>query len=253
MQTEQLFSRKNIKTIAMFTLIFIAIGLILSLLQTPKYQSSVRMLVVFNQEGVDPYTATRTNDYITGVLGEVVYSDSFMEAVFKSGFALKDDLGTTQRLRTKNWRKMVKTTVQENKGIIAINVLHSDRNQADQFARAIATTLVNKHQMYHGLDDKITIRVIDNPVVPDRWAEPNILRNVLIGLFAGFIISLTIVVIFPQQRIFELSGKRWKKNKDTENINLTDIKIDMGQPSAPTNESTVESESSSNNNHPYQW
>lgn len=234
MTQENLFNKNNLKTIAIFTIVFIVLSLALSLTQTPKYQASVRMIVVFNQEGVDPYTATRTGDYITNVLSEVIYSDSFVETVFKSGFSLKDELGDSQRVRMKNWKKMVKVAVKENKGIIGVNVLNRDRNQADQFARAIALTLINKHQAYHGLGDKVAIKIIDNPTVPDRWAEPNVWRNTLIGLVAGIIIGFTVIVVFPEQKIFMIFPRRAKKiiqvNPDEEIKFATPADMEMSFP-----------------------
>lgn len=207
-----LFSSKNIKTVAIITIIFIILSLGLSMTQRPKYQASVKLLTIFNQSNIDPYTASRTSEYITSVLGEVIYSNSFIDNIFKTDYEVVDTLGSTQEKREKNWKKMVKIRIQETKGVIEINVLHKDRNQAFQFAQAITHTLVTKNQMYHGFGDKISIKIINSPIVSAGWAQPKLISNGFMGLAAGIIIGLTFVVLFPQQDIFKLMTARSKKN-----------------------------------------
>ena len=159
-----IFSMKNIKTIAFFAVVIMILSLVLSFIQPPKYQSSAKLLVVTSQESIDSYAASYTADYVATVLSEVIYSNSFIDNVYKTRFSLNDDLGFTQEKKQKNWKKMVRVRTKEGRGIIFIDVLHKDRDQADQFAQAIVHALITKHDLYHGLGDQIAIKVIDNPV-----------------------------------------------------------------------------------------
>lgn len=204
MEQNNIFSAKNLKIVILITLGVTLISLGVSFLQTPKYRASVKLITIFNQNSIDPYTASKTSDYINSILGEVIYSNSFIQTVMASQFHLKDELGSEPEQRAKNWKDMVKVQIQENKGIIAIDVYHPDRNQADQFAQAIAFTLINNNQAYHGLGDKISLKLIDQPYTTSNWAEPKIGRNAGLGAIAGLIIGLTLIFIFPEQQIFKI-------------------------------------------------
>ena len=106
---------------------------------------------------------------------------------------------------------MVKVKLQADRGIIDINVLNKNRDQADQFAQAITYTIITKHQLYHGFGDKVSVKIINRPITSTGWAQPKIIQNGFLGLFAGFIFGLTIVVIFPQQNLLDLFSFRIKK------------------------------------------
>ncbi len=93
--------------------------------------------------------------------------------------------------------------VDETKGMLKIDVLHPDRTQADQYAKAIIDTILVKHEQYHGAKDTVALKVIDTPITSQKWAEPNIIKNTLLGIVAGLVLGLTFIVLFPNQKIFE--------------------------------------------------
>lgn len=200
--SDNIFNKKNVITIVIIGIIALAVGLIFSFFQTPKYESTAKLLVIINQENSDPYTIARSSDYIAQILTEVVYSHSFINNVMKSDFDLRDELGSDQDKRLKNWKKMVSITNKEDQGIILINVLNADRDQANQFAQAISYLLITKHDSYHGLGNKVSIKVIDAPQASDEIAQPKILQNAILALIAGLIVGFTFVVIFPEQNLF---------------------------------------------------
>ena len=209
MNPENIFNSKNIKTIIFITIIVIILGLVISLTQLPKYKSSAKLLVIFSQEDATSYSSAQTSNYIAGILNEVIYSDSFVNSVFKSNFDLDNDLGFTQEDRMKNWETMVKTKLQENKGIIVIDVYHKNRDQANNFAQAISYTIITNHSLYHGSGDSIAIKMISTPTSPQNWAKPNIPQNLLLSLIAGMFIGLTFVIIFPEQELVNfIFGKK---------------------------------------------
>lgn len=202
MHPESIFSAKNIKTVIFYTLICIIISGIVSVIQTPKYRASLKALVVAEGQFADPYAAGRTTSYVTNILSEVVHSTSFINQVLVSGFEVKDTFGADSDVRIKNWKKTVLVSADPETGIISINVLDSDRRQAQAIAEAIAHTLATQHLAYHG-STAITLKIIDNPAVSNRLAQPDIASNLLFGLLAGLLIGLTFIVIFPRQRLLE--------------------------------------------------
>lgn len=214
---------RNIKTVIIITLTVTILSLIFSFLQTPKYESSVKLLVFLNQPNMDAYTTAQTSNYLTGVLSEVIYSNSFMGNVYQDNPGLKKDLGNSQEDQKKNWEKTVKVTTQEDRGLIFIDVYHSDRNEAAKLSQAVAYTLINRHAFYHGLGDRVSVKMIDTPVTSEKLAQPKILRNSFLGLGAGLALGLALIIIFPQQRIF--SGRFQKTNEE-----YNDQIISLAQP-----------------------
>jgi len=216
MNPENIFNSKNIKTVIFITFIMITLGLIISLIQTPKYKSSSKLLVIFSQENMSPYTSAQTSNYIAGILEEVIYSDSFMNNVLKSNFNLEDNFGFNQEDRMKNWKKMVKPRLQDNKGIIEINVYHQDREQANNFAQAISYTMITNHSIYHGSGNDVSVKMIGSPTASEKWDQPNILQNLLLSLVAGIFIAITFVIIFPEQELINfIFGKKIVSKDET--------------------------------------
>lgn len=209
MNPENIFNSKNIKTILFITIIVVIFGLAISFIQTPKYKSSAKLLIIFSQKDMNPYTSAQTSNYIAGILEEVIYSDSFIDSVFKTNLDLKNDFSFSPEQKAKQWKKMVKAKLEDNKGIITIDVYHKDKAQANNFAQAISYTLITNHSLYHGSGESVVVKMISTPSVADRWSEPNIGQNLLLSLIAGIFVGLTFIIIFPQQELLNfLLGRR---------------------------------------------
>ncbi|MDO8668800.1 MAG: Wzz/FepE/Etk N-terminal domain-containing protein [Candidatus Buchananbacteria bacterium] len=209
MNPENIFNSKNIKTILFITIIVVIFGLVISFVQTPKYKSSAKLLVIFSQKDMNPYTSAQTSNYIAGILEEVIYSDSFIDGVLKTNFDLNNDFSFAPDKRLKQWRKMVKAKLEDNKGIITIDVYNKDKEQANNFAQAISYMLITNHSLYHGSGESVTIKMISTPSVAEKWTEPNIAQNLLLSLIAGIFAGLTFIIIFPEQELLNfLLGKK---------------------------------------------
>lgn len=222
--TNNVIKKENLKTILFIGVLVMIVSLIFSFLQSPKYKSSVKLLVVFNQSNIDTYTASRASNYITNILGEVIHSNSFVENVFKNNFNLKDDLGINPEQRERNWRRLVQVRTKENTGIILIDVFHKNREQADKFAQAITYTLITKHQLYHGSGDQVVIRMVDGPITSEGWAQPKFFRNLTLGFITGLILGFTLIVVFPEQKLLSViwpwRDHQWLENNPDEIIEL---------------------------------
>ncbi|MFA5047776.1 MAG: Wzz/FepE/Etk N-terminal domain-containing protein [Patescibacteria group bacterium] len=211
MENNNFITGKNIFTLIFLAVIITILTFVFSFYQTPKYKSSAKLLVVFNQESTDAYTAAKNDNYITGILSEVIYSNSFMENVFSGNFNLKDTFGFNPETRQKNWRKSVSVSTLDNKGIIMIDVFNSDQHQAKQFANAITYVLMTKHGIYDGSNSQVSIKLIDNPSVYENWAKTKVARDTIIGLIAGLLVGLSFIVIFPQNNLFGWATDGWSR------------------------------------------
>lgn len=206
MERDKMLNAKNILTIAFFGVLLMLLALGVSLWQTPKYKSSVKLLTVFNQSNIDVYTASKTANYITGVLGEVIYSNAFIDSVMRSD-NIEDNLGYGSENRQRAWKKSVKTTILENKGIIIIETYSSKKSDAIRLAEEVGNTLIREHGNYDGSADRVSLKMIDTPSSYDSWAIFKVMRDTAMGLIAGLLIGLTFIIIFPNHRLFDFKKK----------------------------------------------
>jgi len=214
MNPENIFNSKNVKTIIFITVIVVILGLVFSFVSVPKYKSSAKLLVIFSQKDMNPYTSAQTSNYLAGILAEVMYSDSFINNVFKTDFDLNDDLGLASDKKIKNWKKMVKVKLEDNKGLIILDIYHKDKEQAYNFAQAISSTLITTNNLYHGSGENVTVKMISAPSIGYKWAKPDVWQNLLLSIMAGIFIGLTFVIIFPEQELINFVFRKKIVTKD---------------------------------------
>jgi len=192
---------KKKSTIASFVFIFLILALILTVAQPFKYGSSSQVLIIQNSVSSDPYTASKSTEYLSNILAKVVYSNSFFENVLNSGYAIdKNYFGQTIKSQMKIWNKTISAKSNNDSGIISINVYHKDRSQTDLIARAVVYTLQTKHGLYHGGSDNVSIKVIDDPITSNYPVKPNLILNFGLALFLGLIFSGVYIYLFPEKK-----------------------------------------------------
>ena len=118
-----------------FSLVFIIIILSIgfSLLSPLKYGAKSRLLVVQNTGGVDPYTVSKSNEYLGNLFSQVAYSGSFYNLVISSPFDIdKNYFSGDYNKQMKTWGKTIATKTIADTGIIEINIYHQNPYQAQQ-------------------------------------------------------------------------------------------------------------------------
>ena len=87
------------------TAIFLAIALIVTFSQSLKYGTESKILVVQNFSGdVDAYSASRLNEYLSGLLVRVISSESFFNQALDSGFNIdRSYFSGTKNQQMKQW------------------------------------------------------------------------------------------------------------------------------------------------------
>lgn len=195
-----LISKKK-STMASFVFIFIILAIILTIIQPFKYGSSSQVLIIQNTASPDPYTASKSTEYLSNILAKVIYSNSFFENVLNSGYAInKSYFGQTVKDQMKTWSKTVSAKAINDSGIISINIYHTDRSQAELINRAVVYTLQTKHGLYHGGGDNISIKVIDEPITSNYPVQPNLILNFSLALVLGLVFFLTYIYLFPEEK-----------------------------------------------------
>ncbi len=176
--------------------------------QPLKYGATSELLIVQQYSGgTDPYSISRSNQYLSSMLASVVTSQSFYGEVMNSGFSIDQEyFNTDARIQMKTWEKTVEAKSIGDSGMIEISVFHPDRYQAQQIARAINSTLRLKNGQYRGSGSDLTIKVLNEPIVSVWPVKPNIPLNMILAIVFGLLLVLVhiygiaIGVIKPKKR-----------------------------------------------------
>lgn len=218
--------RQKRQTLVSIFLIFLVIGLLFVLTQEFKYGTKSKLLVI--QEGagrVDPFSVSRSVEYLSDLLTRVVHSNSFFEDVMNSDFDIdKGYFGSNSIKQMKTWKKTVSAKSLDDSGIININVYHQDSYQAGQIALAVNHVLIAKHQSYHGLGSSVKINVIDQPVSSAYPIKPNLPLALVIIIAVSLFFGLIYIYLFPEKKydIHFFGGKnnnQSRKKGHTNNLN----------------------------------
>ncbi len=174
--------------------LFLALGL--SLLQPFLYKSSFSVLIVQDAKNADDvYTAIKSADKLGSLLQKIVKTSDFFDAVMasKDYKVSRDDFSTDERIKRKQWDKMMDISLVQDTGILEFNVYYKTKEGAEEYAKAIADTLMNRSTQFYGASDIIKIRVINAPLTSDNIAKPKIVLNVAMGLLFGIFAAILYV------------------------------------------------------------
>ena len=215
----KLLSKKR-QTIWAWIFVFIALGLIITFVQPLKYSAKSKLLVIQNTRDVDPYTVSKSNEYLGNLFSQVLYSSSFYDLTLSSQYNVdRSYFGNDATRQQKTWKKTVKAQSLNNTGIIEMEIYHPDPYQAKQLALAVNDVLMNKNFNYQGMGDTVKVNVIDQPLVSNYPTNPNPLINFGLSVVLGVAFGFVYIYFLPEEKYnFYLFGKpksrRKKKQKE---------------------------------------
>ena len=200
-QFKNLVSQRKL-TVFTITAMFLIVVALVTFLQPLRYSATSTLLVMQNYgPNTDAYNVSRSNQFLSSLLAQVVYSDSFYERVMESGYNIDKSIFSADiNKRKKQWQKMVYTHAIADTGMITLKVYHQDKVTANKINQAVAYTLMIKHGQYHGLGDSVKIKVINESTLSDWPVKPNIILNFLLGLISGLAASLYFLYLFPDKK-----------------------------------------------------
>lgn len=177
-----------------------------SVIQTPQYSATSKILVIQKQtQGQDIYSISKSAQYLTRVLKEGVYSDSFFNQVIGSTDKIsRDDFPQGDKEKRKAWEKNIKIAITQDLGVMEITVLSESTDKIKDINQAIANNLVVNHKYYHGAGDNVEVKILDQPFSDEKPATPVLWLNTVIGALIGLLISL--LIIFRKNNKLEVSS-----------------------------------------------
>lgn len=220
MELNQFFKliKKKKRTIWSWLFVFLVLGSVITFTQPLKYGAKSKLLVIQQTREVDPYTVSKSNEYLGGLFSQIIYSSSFYDLVTASPYNIDQSYFGGNAVRQKKvWQKTVSAKTEGNTGIIDITVYHPDPNQAKQIALAVNDVLINKNFNYQGMGDSVRINIIDQPLLSNYPINPNPVANMIVTIVLGLSFSLVYIYFLPEEHydfhLFSRSQKRHRKVK----------------------------------------
>lgn len=193
--------KKRQGAVAVSVFIFIIIALAITLVQPLKYQVSSRLLIMSDGSISDPYTIAKSNQYLTSLLSEAVYSGSFFQLLSSSNYDIDwSYFGSDYKEQIKSWKKSVAARNVNDTGVLEVEVYHPDPYQAKQLAFAVNNALITQNNVYQGSSTGLRVKVIDEPTISSYPVKPNLLLNVGAGIIFGFAFGLAYIYYVPVSR-----------------------------------------------------
>jgi len=219
-------------TVFTITLMFLIAVMLITFLQPLRYSATSTLLVVQNYgPNTDAYNVSRSNQFLSNLLAQVVYSDSFYDKVMESGYNINKRIFSADiNKRKKEWEKMVYTRAIADTGMIIVKVYYQDKATANKINQAISYTLMTKHSQYHGLGDNVKIKVINDSTLSDLPVKPNIALNFILGLIIGLAAGVYFIYLFPNKQFIFKHAKLEKNpvkplNRLAEEPSLAEISV----------------------------
>jgi capsular polysaccharide biosynthesis protein len=189
-------------------LIFLILGSIATFSQPLKYEVKSRLLIVQNISNTDPYTISKSNQYLSSLLSQVVYSNSFFNLVTNpNSFDIDQNyFSNDYSKQMKIWAKTISAS-SNDAGIIEISIYHPNPYQAKQIALGVNDVIINKGFNYQSANENVQIKVIDQPLTSNYPVKPNLFFNFLAFSLLGIIGGLMYLYFFPNKKIFSFYKK----------------------------------------------
>lgn len=223
--------RKNLKLRIKGVINIMAISLFLvlglSLLQPFLYKSSFSVLIVQDaKDANDVYTAIKSADKLGSLLQKIVTTTDFFDAVMetKTYKVSKDDFSIIEKTKRKQWDRMIDVGLIQETGILEFDVYYKDKEGAEEYAKAIAETLINRSSKFYGASDIISIRVINAPLTSDTIEKPKIFINISLGLMFGLFASMLYIYFTIESKDDNDSNKNVSSINGNESLEINEKK-----------------------------
>jgi len=203
-------AKKKWQTILVIVFSATAITFSVSAFLPAQYLSEVSILVIQKQtiNKVDAFSAAKSAEYLSEILSQVIYSQSFLEDVLTAPFENKKTFSSNITERELQWKRTVEAKKVNNTGIVKIKVYAKSKVEAESTAQAVAWALSVRGHKYHGGGDWVKIVTIDGPSTSTSPAKPNLGLNTLLGFLVGFGLAGAVLFFLPELNLIVFGRKK---------------------------------------------
>lgn len=185
--------RDNFSQIIVISLIFILIGVGVSLILPKQYRAEAQLVVIqkANPE-VDSYTAQRSVEATVDLLVNLAYTDSFFANFSKDNVDIKNRFPQTIKERRRAFERDILIT-SEGGGFIEIQTYDSSSELALAQSQSVVKELVASAESILG--DTADIQVVNQPALYDGIGRPNLLLNLIGSAILGLVVAFGYVLL----------------------------------------------------------
>ena len=158
-------------------------------------------MISSTQEGQDYYTATRSAEYMSRVLGEVLYSESFITAVMDTGRVDQNFLPRDKKDRLNTWSKMLEVQTNSELGFIRVALTGASEREVARITQAVIEVLdKDSGTLFGDSGNKVKVRLLSGPIIEKNPSAAELTIIVLTGLFFGFFVVFAWRLIKEEMR-----------------------------------------------------
>lgn len=168
------------------------LGIAMAFIMQERFKASADFMISSTQEGQDYYTATRSAEYMSRVLGEILYSESFIAAVVDTGRVDINFLSRDKKTRLDDWSKMLQVKTNSELGFIRVSISGKSEREVSKISQAVITVLGEKGSTFFGSSgEKVSVRLLSGPIIENNPASSELSIIVLAGLIFGSFLNFT--------------------------------------------------------------
>ncbi len=166
-------------------------GVAAAFVMQERFKVSADFMISSSQEGQDYYTATRSAEYMSRVLSEIVYSESFIAAVVDTKRVDTAFLPRDKKDRLETWSEMLQVKKNGELGLIRISVTGESDREVLRISQAIIAVLGEKSgELFGGGGNDVRVRLLSGPIIENNPSASElggiILAGLILGVFAVF-------------------------------------------------------------------
>lgn len=187
------FFKSHWKSLVLFGLL-VSVGSFYALMLTSKqYKAQTDFLIVQNQSTQDFYSLSRSNEYLSSVMGEALYSELFINEALASNVFPKNLFPENREDRMDAWKEMVRVDRNLQKNILTVAVYGNSSADVLNVSKAVGDVFINKNILFRsGSPEMMDMRIISGPIVK---RNPN-MSEVVLTAIAGFAFGILIGVLW---------------------------------------------------------
>lgn len=168
-----------------------ALSLVVLTLTQKNFRSQTDFLLIQNQATQDFYAMSRSNEYLSNVLGEAIYSELFINEVIKTGIFKESLLPSGRQERIDSWERMIKVDKNLQRNALSVVVYNNSNNDAINISRAIGEVLTKRNVLFRsGADNAVEMRILSGPISRPHPGLGRTLLTVFAGALAGVGLSM---------------------------------------------------------------
>jgi capsular polysaccharide biosynthesis protein len=190
---------RKFNTVVIITLLFILIGLGITLLLPKQYKAEAQLVVLQKANpNIDSYTAQRSIDSNVNLLIDLVYTDVFFNSVSTENIDIKNAFPENLRDRRKLFARNI-VVRSRGTGFISVDTYDKSSELALNMNKVVVNKLVEQTQSLVG--ETANMQIVNQPALYEGVGRPNILVNLFGSAILGFVVAISYTLSRKDQSI----------------------------------------------------